>query len=111
MKFIDNRRSYTIKPCISGLSEHDGQLISFKNITVPNTSGSIFVRDINKNNITEFQLLLSWQQWENIFCDNKANNMFKNLHNLFYYYLLFVYPHSINPYMVNKPGYSCHNII
>jgi hypothetical protein len=82
--FIDNRRSYTIKPCINGLSDHDAQLITFNNITVPNnTFGSIFVRNINKNNIAEFQLLLSWEQWENIFGNNNVNNMFKNFLNTY----------------------------
>jgi hypothetical protein len=55
--FIDNRRSYTIKPCINGLSDHDAQLILLKDITVPNnTLGPILVRDINNNNITVTKL-------------------------------------------------------
>jgi hypothetical protein len=40
--FIDKRRSYTIKPCINGLCDHDVQHITFSNITVPNnTFGSL----------------------------------------------------------------------
>jgi hypothetical protein len=33
--FIDNRRNYSIKPCINGLSDHDAQLITLSNFTLP----------------------------------------------------------------------------
>jgi hypothetical protein len=36
--FFVSRRSYTIKPCINGLSDYDAQLITLKNIIVPNNS-------------------------------------------------------------------------
>jgi hypothetical protein len=53
--FIANRRSYSIKPCINGLSDHEALLITFKNITVPNnTLGTIFIRYFIRNNIDEF---------------------------------------------------------
>lgn len=61
--FIDNRCSYSIRPCINGLSNHDAQLVTFRNVTVPNSvSGPTFIRNINKNNIEEFQKLLIWER-------------------------------------------------
>jgi hypothetical protein len=33
--FIDNRRNYAIKPCINGLSNHDAQLITLSNSSLP----------------------------------------------------------------------------
>jgi hypothetical protein len=57
--FIDNRRSYTIKPRINGLSNHDAQLIILNNVPVLNrTPEFIYTRNINNNTVVEFQLLL-----------------------------------------------------
>jgi endonuclease/exonuclease/phosphatase (EEP) superfamily protein YafD len=45
--FIDNRKNYSIKPCINRLSDHDAQLITFKHITVRNnTLGSILLETL-----------------------------------------------------------------
>jgi exonuclease III len=82
--FIDNRHSYSIEPCINGLSDHDAQLVTFRSVTVPNgVVGPTFVRIINKNSIKDFQNLLSWEHWGNIFDNNNVNNMFNNFHNTY----------------------------
>ena len=61
--FIDNKRNYTIKPCINGLSDHDAQLITLNNFSLQiNNSEPNYTRNMNnKNNIAEFQLQLSWE--------------------------------------------------
>jgi hypothetical protein len=82
--FIDNRRSYVIKPCINGLSDHDAQLIILNNISVPNkTPKSTYTRNINNTTIMEFQYLLSLESWENIFSNNNVNIIFNNFHNTY----------------------------
>jgi hypothetical protein len=54
------------------------------NSKVPNNiTESISIRNINKNNILEFQMLLSREQWDNIFGNNNVNNMFNNFHNTY----------------------------
>jgi exonuclease III len=59
--FIDNRRDYTIKPCINGLSNHDAQLITLNNFSLPFSNiEPTYIRNINRNTIAEFQLQLSW---------------------------------------------------
>jgi hypothetical protein len=59
--FIDNKRKYTIKPCINGLSDHDAQLITLNNFSLPiSNTEPTYIRNINKNTIAEFQLQLSW---------------------------------------------------
>jgi len=80
--FIDNRRHYTIKPYINGLSDHDAQLIILKKFLLPfsNIEPS-YIRNINKNTIAEFQLQLSWEQWDNILGNNNVNDMFNNFLN------------------------------
>jgi endonuclease/exonuclease/phosphatase family metal-dependent hydrolase len=45
--FIDNRRSYSIGPCINGLSDHDAQLVALRNVSVPNVLGPTFIRNVN----------------------------------------------------------------
>lgn len=82
--FIHNRRHYTIKPYINELSDHDAQLVTLKSFSLPlsNTEPS-YIRNINKNTIAEFQLQLSWEQWDNIFGNNNINDMFNNFLNTY----------------------------
>jgi hypothetical protein len=82
--FVDKRRRYNVVPFINGLSGHDAQLITLMNSKVPNSvTESIPIRNIIKNNILEFQMLLSREQWDNIFGNNNVNNMFNNFHNTY----------------------------
>jgi len=78
--FIGNRRHCTI----NGLSEHDVQLKTLNNFSLPfsNIEPS-YIRNINKNTIGEFQLQLSWEQWDNIFGNNNFNDMFNNFLNTY----------------------------
>jgi len=82
--FIDNRRHYTIKPYTNGLSDHDAQLITLNNFSLPfSIIEPSYIRNINKNTIAEFQLQLSWEQWDNIFGNNNVNDMFSNFLNTY----------------------------
>jgi hypothetical protein len=58
--FVDNRRKYTTQLYINGLSDHDAQLITLQNFSVPiNNIKPSYIRNINKNTIAEFQFQLS----------------------------------------------------
>jgi hypothetical protein len=82
--FVDKRRRYHVKPYINGLSDHDAELITLVNSKVPNNlTESISIRNINKNSILEFQMLLSREQWDNIFENNNVSNMFNHFHNTY----------------------------
>ena len=82
--FVDNRRHYTIKPHINGLSDHDAQMITLNSFSLPSSNNEpTYVRNINKNTIAEFQLQLSWEQWDNIFGNNNVNDMFNNFLNTY----------------------------
>jgi hypothetical protein len=82
--FIDNRRIYTIKPCINGLSDNDVQLITLNNFSLPISNiEPAYIRNINKNTIDEFQPQLSWEQWDNIFGNNNVTDMFNNFLNTY----------------------------
>jgi hypothetical protein len=80
--FIYSRRNYTIKLCICGLSDHDAHLITLNNFSLPFSNiEPTYIRNINKNTIAEFQLQVSWKQWDNIFGNNNVNNMLNNFLN------------------------------
>ena len=83
--FIDNKRNYTIQACINGLLGHDAQLLTLNNFSLQtNNDEPSYTRNINnKNNIAEFQLLLSWERWENIFGNNDVNTIFNNFLNTY----------------------------
>jgi hypothetical protein len=82
--FINSERNYNVKPCVNGLSDHDAQLIIIKSGTVvKETRRSVNIREINKDTISEFQFLLSWEQWEDIFVNDNVNNMFNNYLNTY----------------------------
>ena len=104
--FIDNRRHYTIKPCVNGLSDHDVQLITLNNFSLPFSNiETSYIRNINKNNIAEFQLQLSWEQWDNIYGNNNVNDMFNNFLNTYLrcYYSSFLKKKklSLMPHIIN----------
>jgi hypothetical protein len=93
--FIDDRRDYTIKPCINGFSGHDAQLITLNSFPLPISNAEpADIRKINKNTIAEFQLQLSGEQWDNIFGNNNINDTFNNF--------LSTYIRCFNSSFINK---------
>jgi hypothetical protein len=82
--FVDRGRNYTIKPYVNGLSDHDAQLLILNDmIHKVNSTKTFRIRNINKNTIAEFQLLLSMEQWEDVFNVTDVNIMFKNFLNTY----------------------------
>ena len=82
--FVDKKNNYTIKPHINGLSDHDAQLITIKDlIQTVDTTKPIIIRNINKSSIAEFLNLLSVELWEDVFGNNDVNVMFKNFLNTY----------------------------
>jgi hypothetical protein len=57
---LDNRRSYTIKPCPNGLSDHDGQILTLLNLLFP-PKGIKLIHTIkfDNNTVTDFQSQLA----------------------------------------------------
>jgi hypothetical protein len=82
--FIDGRNIYTVKSHINGLSDHDGQLLKLDNFILPDSSnGPNFTRIINDHSSAEFQYLLSFEQWEDVFGTNDIDTMFNNFLNTY----------------------------
>ena len=79
--FIDNR-SYTIKPFLNRLSDHDGQILSLLNLPIPyNNINYIYTRRFDNNTPADFQLQLSYEQWDDVFGNNNVNETFNNFLN------------------------------
>ena len=59
---------------INGLSDHDGQIITFSNIAnlVPRHTYTI-TKEINIHTIMNFTLLLSYEYWEDVFLEKDVN--------------------------------------
>ena len=71
-------------PLINGLSDHDGQIITFLNIanSVPRHIYTI-TRKMNRHSIKNFTLLLSYENWEDVFLEKDVNILFNNFLNTY----------------------------
>jgi hypothetical protein len=80
--FIDKFSTFSIKPHINGLSDHDAQVLTLKYeiIQIPNTT---LTRSFNDTNITTFLNYLSCESWGDVFMESDTNSMFNNFLNLF----------------------------
>jgi len=75
--FITRTKNYIINPHINGLSAHEVQIIMIENIVLTKQINNITTkRDINNQSVLEFQLLLSHENWEDIFMEDDANTSF-----------------------------------
>jgi hypothetical protein len=82
--FINKTRNYTIRPFINGLSDHDAQLILLNNVILEEQACETqLIRKINNYTIAEFQLKLSYENWNKIFVANDVNTLFNNFHNTY----------------------------
>jgi hypothetical protein len=79
--------NYAVSLLINGLSDHDAQLLSLFNITIPDDEGKFyFYRRISKYSLDEFQTSLSYEMWENVFNNNNdddTNTLYNNSLNTF----------------------------
>ena len=82
--FITRTKNYTINPHINGLSDHRAQIIVTENIVPTKQRNNITTkRDINYQSILEFHLLLSHENWEDIFMVEDANISFNKFLNVY----------------------------
>ena len=82
--FIARPKIYTIYPFINGLSDHKVQILVIENTILRKQRNYITTkRDINDQSILEFQLLLSHENWEEIFMEGDANISFNKFLNTY----------------------------
>ena len=83
--FVTRTKNYSIYPHINGLSDHEAQLIVITEDTVltkQRNNGST-LRGINDQNVREFYLLLSYENWEEIFTEDDVNISFNKFLNIY----------------------------
>jgi hypothetical protein len=80
--FIARTKNDIIHPLINGLSGRDAQMM-IKNIVKKEINNAFTRRDINDQNIMEFQLQLSYENWEEIFTEDEANTSFNKFLNIY----------------------------
>jgi hypothetical protein len=76
--------NYTTVPSINGLPDHNAQLstISITHKKVQKES-YYYKRKINSHTIADFQLKLSYENWDSIFGEEDVNRLFIHFHNIY----------------------------
>ena len=103
--FTDNSSNYFIKQYTNGLSDHDAQVLHFNVICQPmRPTKYTYIRNLNKHNIVDFQLCLSYEQWQDVFGVNDVNCMFNNFLNTYLrcYHSSFLIIKKYNPNQIQK---------
>jgi hypothetical protein len=71
-------------PFVNGLSDHDAQILTLKNINKQNQIHYTHtIRKMNKYSTTEFMTNLSYESWDNIFVDDDVDTIFDNFLNTY----------------------------
>ena len=86
--YIKNRHNinidFSIQSCPSGLSDHDAQILILTNIKIQKSSTHHLARRIiNDSTISEFQLNLIYESWDNVFNGDDVDTMFNNFLNTY----------------------------
>jgi hypothetical protein len=80
----DNRRNYTIQSWPNGLTDHAGQSLTLLNSPIPPKSIThIHTIKFDNNTVTDFQIQLSYEQWDKVFGNNNVNEIFNNFLNTY----------------------------
>jgi hypothetical protein len=80
--------TYTVLPFLNGLSDHDAQLLTLKDLNLQDLNSQVqdyyiyTTRDINEYSINEFRTNLSYETWDCVF-DLKNNPDVDTLFNSF----------------------------
>ena len=103
--FITRTKNYIINTHNNELLDHEAQIIMIENTVLTNQTNKITTkRDINGQSILEFQLLLSHENWEDIFMEDDANTSFNKCLNIYLrtFHCCFIKKHT-NCQAISKP--------
>jgi hypothetical protein len=84
--FIDKFKNvnFTIKPLPNGLSDHDAQILILHDIKIQNLETYHYTKKlINDFTISEFQLNLSCESWDEIFTEETVDSVFNSFLNTY----------------------------
>ena len=73
-----------MQSCPNGLSGHDGQSLTLFNLSIPPQNRKlIHTINFDNNTVTDFQIQLSYEQWNNVSGNNNVNEIFNNFLNTY----------------------------
>ena len=101
--FIDKYKNenFIINPLPNGLFDHDAQVLVLNNTNIQNPSTyPIISVDINKFTISQFNLLLGYESWDNVFYDDNVKTIFNNFLNT--YLRIFYLSFPLKKYIHNQ---------
>ena len=82
--FIDKFSTFTIKPHLNGLSDHDAQVLILLDEPIPSQlPQTVLARSFNQVNTMTFLNYLSYENWEDVFNESDTNLIFNNFLNTF----------------------------
>jgi hypothetical protein len=84
--FLDRNthKNLSVYPVINGLPDHDGQILRLNNLPVKKqTKHQYICREINKETITNFQIALQNENWEDVYDYGNVNSKFNIFLNIF----------------------------
>ena len=102
--FITRTKNDIINPHINGISNYEAQIM-IENTVLTNQTNKITTKwDINDQSILEFKLLLSHENWGDIFMEDDAKTSFNKLLNIYLrtFHFCFIKKHT-NCQAISKP--------
>ena len=112
-----HKHAFTVLPHVNGLSNHDAQILTLSNILIP-VSRSVHsaTRKIDSTSINHFILLLSYENWEDVFLDANVDLIFNNFLNTYLCLFYASFPikkshnfHKSKPWLTTGIRISCAN--
>jgi hypothetical protein len=98
-----NHNSISVYPWINGLSDHDAQIIVLHDITIRSDEKKLyFCRRFNRTAVTDLNLKLSYECWDDVFSHNDVNVSFNKFLNTY----LTIFYSSFPTKTVNDSSFS-----
>jgi len=114
---LTNQSRCSVYPCINGLSDHDAQIIVMHDIVNMTHEKHLFLcRRFNEVAITDLNIKLSYESWEDVLAYNDVNMSFDKFLNIYLtiFYLSFPTKAVVNssppkPWLTQGIRISCRN--
>jgi hypothetical protein len=79
-----NKNSFSVYPCINGLSDHDAQIIVLHNIAIMTYEKQLFFcLRFNEAESTDLTIKLSYESWEDVLSYKDVNMSFNKFLNIY----------------------------
>ena len=112
-----HKHAFTVLPLVNGLSDHDAQILTLSKFLIPMSRPvHSTTRKIDSTSINQFTLLLSYENWEDVFLDASVDLIFNNFLNSYICLFYASFPikkshnfHKSKPWLTRGIRISCAN--